>query len=600
MATETGDAWTRQLLAEIRQLRIDHKNVMEALLNAQSADIGKDETREAIPSQTQQSPDPSILSLDISRRFWATKIVTPENLESGVEVFTEWLKRPDPSNWPYAPQAELLRVQCVEWGGVVSLHTPSRSEFADWERITATWPRGVVVDHQRKPGLRVYEYSGPSQNTGEPLHKLFPGVQLQGNMEAKVCPRLGVVCQISPDWQDESVGLLGLESAAVIFLLNNHMHEYCGDFSYCPYDFLANYATSWPLGQLRCSSMLATAGISSFQFHQRSLIINHERNPERNPLPVTGAFKLRCERQSAKFALSGDTIYSMLSERRYCAAVSFYPHLGGFVVMLLSDKTLPSTIADVNGEILTKKGFQSFPPLYQGIEVFQILVDDLVHMWSTDWESTLTQIEEVLVVKMQDVLEHKTRERLMYDNNKLERSELYFGLLHLFRIFSSYINDSMTDFKRMVAMSRDAIHHSPSKDAQEIMRKNWDAVADRQKRLGEELLGRINNRIAEIESLRDGLFNAQSVRETLRSAQLNRYLFVFTVFTILYLPPSFVATLYATNVFGGTDGTEDTQRRFWITFGSVTGVTYIVAALGLSAFSWKEWWQRFQGLFKGF
>jgi hypothetical protein len=37
------------------------------------------------------------------------------------------------------------------------------------------------------------------------------------------------------------------------------------------------------------------------------------------------------------------------------------------------------------------------------------------------------------------------------------------------------------------------------------------------------------------------LFNAQSVRESSRSTQINQYLLVFTIVTIIYLPPTFVS-----------------------------------------------------------
>jgi len=41
----------------------------------------------------------------------------------------------------------------------------------------------------------------------------------------------------------------------------------------------------------------------------------------------------------------------------------------------------------------------------------------------------------------------------------------------------------------------------------------------------------------------DKLFNATSLREASRSTTMNRYVIVFTVMTVLYLPPSLVAVL---------------------------------------------------------
>ena len=39
------------------------------------------------------------------------------------------------------------------------------------------------------------------------------------------------------------------------------------------------------------------------------------------------------------------------------------------------------------------------------------------------------------------------------------------------------------------------------------------------------------------------LFNASSLREAARSTTMNRYVIVFTIMTVLYLPPSFTSVL---------------------------------------------------------
>lgn len=106
------------------------------------------------------------------------------------------------------------------------------------------------------------------------------------------------------------------------------------------------------------------------------------------------------------------------------------------------------------------------------------------------------------------------------------------------------------------------------------------------------------------------LFNAVSVREAVKSTQISQYLLVFTVVTIIFLPPSFIAvrnfclvqprgatspdsastltqpnfqTFYGMHLFDGPDGlSESTQKSFWIAFCSVTGGTYILAAGALT------------------
>ncbi|ENH73684.1 hypothetical protein FOC1_g10000521 [Fusarium oxysporum f. sp. cubense race 1] len=74
-------------------------------------------------------------------------------------------------------------------------------------------------------------------------------------------------------------------------------------------------------------------------------------------------------------------------------------------------------------------------------------------------------------------------------------------------------------------------------------------IAEHEKQT-ESILSRIERKMEEIKGLRDGLFNATSVREAARGTSLaessslqNRYILVFTIATILYLPMGFVTTL---------------------------------------------------------
>ncbi|OTA98173.1 hypothetical protein M426DRAFT_326201 [Hypoxylon sp. CI-4A] len=60
---------------------------------------------------------------------------------------------------------------------------------------------------------------------------------------------------------------------------------------------------------------------------------------------------------------------------------------------------------------------------------------------------------------------------------------------------------------------------------------------------------RIKAKTEDITSLRDALFNASSLLEASRATQMNRYVIVFTIVTVIFLPPSFVATLFGTDLF---------------------------------------------------
>ncbi|KLO95321.1 Uncharacterized protein Y057_12741 [Fusarium fujikuroi] len=56
---------------------------------------------------------------------------------------------------------------------------------------------------------------------------------------------------------------------------------------------------------------------------------------------------------------------------------------------------------------------------------------------------------------------------------------------------------------------------------------------------------RIQKKQEEINSLRDGLFNATSLRESTKAMALNQAIYVFTVVTVLFTPVSFLATFWA-------------------------------------------------------
>ncbi|KAK3986517.1 hypothetical protein QBC44DRAFT_311209 [Cladorrhinum sp. PSN332] len=101
--------------------------------------------------------------------------------------------------------------------------------------------------------------------------------------------------------------------------------------------------------------------------------------------------------------------------------------------------------------------------------------------------------------------------------------------------------------------------------------------------LASELTGRVSHKIREIESLRYGLFNAKSVHEAIKGTQINQFLLVFTIVTILYLPPYFVAAFYGMDLSVNEDYMPVTRTRFWIVLAVISGVTYMVAVMVLSS-----------------
>ncbi|KAM7206039.1 hypothetical protein V8F33_000869 [Rhypophila sp. PSN 637] len=162
-------------------------------------------------------------------------------------------------------------------------------------------------------------------------------------------------------------------------------------------------------------------------------------------------------------------------------------------------------------------------------------------------------------------------ENLMFDNS-FQKSRTYFRVLQLLRIFSENIRETGSHLKSLRARSRSDGDYQEDSDIQ----RNWEIVLGFQSQKASELLQRIEEKSGEIKSLRDGLFNATSLLEASKSTTMNRYIIVFTIVTVLYLPPSFVATVFGTDLFN-SDDTDGTITKFKFTTVAFSLLTYIVA-----------------------
>ncbi|GAW19347.1 hypothetical protein ANO14919_088330 [Xylariales sp. No.14919] len=227
---------------------------------------------------------------------------------------------------------------------------------------------------------------------------------------------------------------------------------------------------------------------------------------------------------------------------------------------------------------------------WAGIAELQFSICRILQEWYEDWMALLDRIDEVVRVKSTDILQKESRQDLMYDDEQLSQSETYFSILQLFRVWEEIINETKRDLRRLADICHHNLnigiqhsHNAPEEEAAiAIIAENWKTVTSSFEGYAQKLLERMNRKTGEIKSLRDGLFNAQSVREATKATRMNQYLFIFTVVTILYLPPTFAATFFGMHLFDDENGpTEWTQETFWKVFGGVTGVTYLLAAVAL-------------------
>jgi hypothetical protein len=91
------------------------------------------------------------------------------------------------------------------------------------------------------------------------------------------------------------------------------------------------------------------------------------------------------------------------------------------------------------------------------------------------------------------------------------RSRLYFKVLQILRIFSEAIQETKTDMRAVCNLTLQVPVHGPflradpSRGTGEILCHNWEVVTGRLDKAAALLLERIDGKVEEIKSLRDGV-----------------------------------------------------------------------------------------------
>ena len=110
----------------------------------------------------------------------------------------------------------------------------------------------------------------------------------------------------------------------------------------------------------------------------------------------------------------------------------------------------------------------------------------------------------------------------MYDDASLRRSEYYFTVLQLLRIFSEWIRQTLDDMDDMIRQFDDEMvpwlvarpdDHTTSMSVK-VSISNWANVSALQKRIGQDLLERIEKKKEEIKSLRDGVRRSSTLPDS--------------------------------------------------------------------------------------
>ncbi|CAI7624827.1 unnamed protein product [Penicillium pancosmium] len=207
--------------------------------------------------------------------------------------------------------------------------------------------------------------------------------------------------------------------------------------------------------------------------------------------------------------------------------------------------------------------------------------------WADTWTETLNKVDDLVGIQLEAALNNEHLQTLMFDRS-FRLSEQYFSVLQMLRIFHDWTeqtkeyNDIIMPRFRQYLEYLNGTHKFDLKMGELMsLAEMVDNQVDSQ---AKSLISRIEKKQVEIESLRDGLFNASSLREAVQARTLNLFVIVFTILTIIYTPLGFLATLWAIpNLAALIDGGEgsSTPISFYVTWIGLPIGTYIAATFFL-------------------
>ncbi|KAK4247913.1 hypothetical protein C7999DRAFT_31725, partial [Corynascus novoguineensis] len=191
-----------------------------------------------------------------------------------------------------------------------------------------------------------------------------------------------------------------------------------------------------------------------------------------------------------------------------------------------------------------------------------------------------SHLSNAFTITLNDVLDDKISEQLMF-NSSYTRSKIYFRTLEILRIFGDMVRETGRTIRSMDPkyLAQGSIpRHLGSLDFRLVLPEdpfqdkalweNWRILSEFHQGAEERLLKRIAEKRAEI--------NATALREASRSTTMNRYVIVFTIFTVLYLPPSLTSSLFGTPLFEGENQSK-TVERFKMSTVIICVITYVLA-----------------------
>ncbi|KAI0552534.1 hypothetical protein F4679DRAFT_592097 [Xylaria curta] len=192
-----------------------------------------------------------------------------------------------------------------------------------------------------------------------------------------------------------------------------------------------------------------------------------------------------------------------------------------------------------------------------------------------EWMSAMDSIDSIVRVELRSFYWEEQWVRLMFDES-FKLSKDYFSTLQLLRILTDWVDSTENELESLRREWLSLEERSSSLETDlNAAKRNWDTAIEIMKRRTETVRVRAAQKAEEIKSLRDGLFNATSLREATRSMAINRAIYVFTIITVIYTPVGFLATFWALPVLNNPEnGTVRMPGAFWSTFIVIPLLTY--------------------------
>ncbi|KAI8630556.1 hypothetical protein F5Y19DRAFT_428106 [Xylariaceae sp. FL1651] len=227
-----------------------------------------------------------------------------------------------------------------------------------------------------------------------------------------------------------------------------------------------------------------------------------------------------------------------------------------------------------------------------GEEVLNFLVAlaKAIDHWRKCCDAMMDIIDDIISVQLQDTLDKKRWNNLMFDDS-YQLSEQHFTALQVLRIFQNWIGETEIGIQNL---GEELIQQSESWQVWQrqhakldetqwpldttILRNNFEKLRDFFKLRVSPLQERIEKKKEEVASLQDVLLSASSRHEAKKAKTLNLYIGVFTTVTVFFTPLGFIATFW-TIPFLATSSSTQTPSAFMTSFVVVPVLTYLVSAV---------------------